>query len=62
MIFGPKRDRVRVEWGRLNSENVYDEYCSPNIIQVIKQRRMGLTDQLARMDERRCMQGFGGDN
>jgi hypothetical protein len=35
-IFGPKRDEVTGEWRRLHKEELYDIYCSPNIIRVIK--------------------------
>jgi hypothetical protein len=34
-IFGPKRDEVTGEWRKL-----HDLYSSPNIVQVIKLRRM----------------------
>ena len=37
-IFGPKRDEVRGEWRKLHSEELYDQYSSPNIAQVIKLR------------------------
>jgi hypothetical protein len=37
-IFGPKRDEVTGEWGRLHNEELYALYCSPNIIQVVKSR------------------------
>ena len=40
MIFGPKRDDVSGELRRLHNEELNDLYCSPNIIQVIKSRRM----------------------
>jgi len=36
IIFEPKRDKVTAEWRRLHNENLYDEYFSPNIIQVVK--------------------------
>jgi len=36
MMFGPKRNKITGEWRRLHNENLYDEYLSPNIIQVIK--------------------------
>jgi hypothetical protein len=39
-IFGPKRDVVTGEWGKLNNEELTDLYSSPNIIWVIKSRRM----------------------
>jgi hypothetical protein len=39
-IFGPKRDDVTEEWRRLRNEELYALYSSPNIIRVIKSRRM----------------------
>jgi hypothetical protein len=39
-IFGPKRDEVTGEWRRLHNEELKDLYLSPNIIRVIKSRRM----------------------
>jgi hypothetical protein len=35
-IFGPKREKVTGEWRRLLNEELYDLYCSPSIIRVIK--------------------------
>ena len=35
-IFGPKSDEVTGEWRRLHDEELYDLYCTPNIVQVIK--------------------------
>ena len=39
-IFGPKRDTVMGEWRKLNNEELNDLYSSPNIVQVLKSRRM----------------------
>jgi hypothetical protein len=39
-IFGPKRDEVTRQWGRLLNEEVHDLHSLPNIFRVIKSRRM----------------------
>ena len=39
-IFGPRKDEVTGEWRRLHNEELNDLYCSPNILRVIKSRRM----------------------
>jgi len=39
-IFGPKRDEVIGEWRKLHNEELHDLYSSPNIVRVIKLRRM----------------------
>jgi hypothetical protein len=52
-IFGPKRDEVTGEWRRLHNEEPNDLYSSPNIIWVIKSRRMRWTGHVARMGEGR---------
>jgi hypothetical protein len=39
-IFGPKRDEVAEEWRRLHNEELYPPYSSPNIILLIKSRRL----------------------
>jgi hypothetical protein len=51
-IFGPKRDEVIGEWRRPCTEEFNDLY-SPNIMPVIKFRRMRWTGHVARMGERR---------
>jgi len=52
-IFGPKRDEVIGEWRKLRNEELNDLYSSPNIVRVIKSRRMRWTGHVARMGKRR---------
>jgi hypothetical protein len=53
-ILGPKRDEVTGEWRKLHKEELTDlYYCSPNIVRVIKSRRMRWTGHVARMGDRR---------
>jgi hypothetical protein len=52
-IFGPKRDEATGEWGRLHNEELHDLYSSPNIVWVIKSRRMTWAGYVARMGEKR---------
>jgi hypothetical protein len=51
-IFGPKRDEVTEEWCRLHNEKLNDLYSSPNIIWVIKSRRVRWAGHVARMKEK----------
>ena len=52
-ILGPKRDEVIGEWRKLHNEELSDLYSSPNIVWVIKSRRMRWAGRAARMSERR---------
>ena len=52
-IFGSKRYGVTVEWRKLHNEELNDLYCSPNIVRVIKSRRMRWAGHVARMEEGR---------
>jgi hypothetical protein len=52
-IFGYKRDEVTGEWRRLHNEELSDLYSSPNIIWVIKSRRMKCAGQVAHIGEGR---------
>jgi hypothetical protein len=52
-IFGPKRNKVTVEWRKLHNEELNDLYSSPNIAQVNKSRKMRWARHVARMGESR---------
>jgi len=60
-IFGPRRNKLTGEWRRLHNEDLNDLYSSPNIVQVIKWRRMRLVGHVARMGEERGCKGLGGE-
>jgi hypothetical protein len=52
-IFGPKRDEITEEWRRLHNKELYALYSSPDIIQVMKSRRLRRAGRVACMEERR---------
>ena len=52
-ICGPKRDEVTGEWTKLHNEELNNMYSSPNIVRVIKSRRMRWARHVARMGEKR---------
>ena len=52
-IFGPKRDEVTGEWRKLHNDELNDLYCSPNIVRVIKSRKMRWVGHVAHMQEGR---------
>ena len=60
-IFGPRRVEVTGEWRRLHNEELNDLYPSPNIVRVIKSRRMRWVGHVARMGEERGEWGLGGE-
>ena len=42
-VFGPKRDEVTGDWKKLYNEELRDLYSLPNIVRVVKSRRMRCT-------------------
>ena len=52
-VFGPKRDEVTGERRKLHNEELSGLYSLPNILRVVKLRRMRWTGHVARMGEGR---------
>jgi len=50
-IFGPRKDEVTGEWRILHNDELNYLYSSPNIVQVIKSRRMRWAGHVACMGE-----------
>jgi hypothetical protein len=48
-VFGPKRYEVVGGWRKLHNEEFHKLYSSPNIIRMIKSRRVRLTGHVAGM-------------
>jgi len=51
IIFGSRRDKITGEWRRLHNEELNELYSTPNIVLVIKSRRMRWAWHVARMGE-----------
>jgi hypothetical protein len=52
-VFEPKRDEVTGEWRKLHNGELNDLYSLPNIVRVVKSRRMRWAGHVARMGEKR---------
>ena len=52
-VFGPKSDEVTGEWRKLYKEELIDLYSLPNIVRVVKSRRMRWAGRVARVGEER---------
>ena len=50
-VFGPKRDEVTGDWRKLHNEELNDLYSLPNIVRVVKSRRMRWAGHVARIGE-----------
>ena len=61
-IFGLRSDEITGEMRRLHNEELNDLYCSPNIVRVIKWRRMRWAGHVACMgEERGCIGPWWGN-
>jgi len=52
-VFRPKRDEVTGEWRKLHNEELRDLSFLPNMVRVVKSRRMKWAGHVARMGEGR---------
>jgi hypothetical protein len=62
IVFGPKRDEVTGDWTKLHNEELHKLYSSPNIIRMIKSRRMRWAGHVARMGRRGIYIGYWWEN
>jgi hypothetical protein len=61
-IFGPRGDEVTGEWRKLHNERLHYLYSSPNIVRVIKSRRMRWARLVAGMGRGEACTGFWSGN
>jgi hypothetical protein len=52
-VFGPQRDEVTGKWRKLHNEELNDLYSLPNIVRVVKSRRIRWAGHVACMGEDR---------
>ena len=57
-VFWPKRYAVTGEWRKLHKEELRDLYSLPNIVRVVKSRRMRWEGHVAHMGEGRVVHRF----
>jgi hypothetical protein len=57
-IFGPKRDEVTRDCRKLHNEELHNLYSSPNIIRMMKSRRMRGAGNVAQMGRRGMHIGY----
>ena len=60
-VFGPKRDEVIGEWRKLHKEELRDLYSLPNIVRVVKSRRMRWAGMWRIWGGKRCAQDSFGE-
>jgi hypothetical protein len=54
-VLGPKKDEVTGEWRKLRNHELNDLYSLPNIVRVVKSRRMRWAGHVALMGEERSV-------
>jgi hypothetical protein len=59
-IFGPKRDEVTGGWRKQHDEELHNSYSSPNIIRMMKTRRMSWIGHVAEWGQEECLYAIGG--
>jgi hypothetical protein len=52
-LFGPKWEKISGGWTKFHNEQLHNLYCSPNIISVVKLRRMRCVGHVAAMEKMR---------
>jgi hypothetical protein len=57
-IFGPKKEEVIGGWRKLHYEALRKLYSSPNVIRIIRSRRLKWTGHVAHNREEKCIQNF----
>jgi len=57
-VFGPKRDEVTREWRKLHNEELRYLYSLPNILRVVKLRRMRWVGHVVHLGKRKVCTGF----
>jgi hypothetical protein len=62
IISGPKRDEITGGWKNLHNEELRNLYSSPNIIGIIKSKRMRWAGHIARNERRGIQTGVWWDN
>jgi hypothetical protein len=57
-IFGPRRDEEAGDWRKLHNEELHNMYSSPNIIRIIKSRKMRWARYVPRRGRRGMRIGY----